>query len=128
VDDFENWLCSRTDEEWDEIADAARRAGVGDWRWEEAWLALGRPLRDPTALSGRDPLARAAAVGALAALRAGASLTENDRRILLAPFAGVLRPEPSGSAQRLTSAWSRSSRAFLSPRCGFGSRRRRSRQ
>jgi hypothetical protein len=81
AEDFEHWLLTRTDEEWDQIAAAARRAGVGSWRWEAAWLAAGAGSAEGAVFKGRDPVARAAALGALAALRSGIKSKE-----LLAPF------------------------------------------
>jgi hypothetical protein len=79
---FERWLLTRTDEEWEQIATAARRAGVGGWQWEAAWLAADAGSAEGAAFEGRDPLARAAALGALAAVRRGIKSKE-----LLAPFA-----------------------------------------
>lgn len=93
AEEFERWLNSRTDSDWRQIAGAARAAEVGGWRWEEAWAALGPQVLErelgAVACEGKDPLAWAAALGALAALRAGAH--PGDRyAVLLAPFAHEL--------------------------------------
>ena len=110
AEEFESWLHDCSESDWEQIAAAARQAQVGGWRWEQAWLALDPELRrriSPSTGSGRDPLARAAAAGALAALRAGASLDAEESAVLVAPFrrqlSAALRAEPRSRALRLIS-------------------------
>ena len=101
--EFKTWVEARSEDEWRQISELARRAGVGEWAWDQAWeaalgVAQARPI-DPAVVTRPEPLALAAAAGALAALEAGEAITAGQRQLLLAPFEHLFRPAPEAGGR-----------------------------
>jgi hypothetical protein len=75
--------------DWEALRAQAAAAGVGGWRWEEAWLAAGAGRRAGTVVfcearsRGADELSAAALAGIVAAHRARAALTDEQFRVLI---------------------------------------------
>src|SRR5206468_13032515 len=97
---FLDWLKSRSQAEWLQIAADAREVDVGGWVWDQAWQsapdrhAAGTAVANVVAGSV-DPVAFAAAAGALAALMAGSDLDPDAAALLKAPFAHSFASEPA---------------------------------
>jgi hypothetical protein len=95
--------------EWTAVAEQARFAGVGGWRWDGPWQAAAaghdagelafRLARD----AGASPAAAAAAAGAVASVEAD-DLREEDRAVLVSGLGG-LTDERAISADRFEEIW-----------------------
>lgn len=86
--------------DWNGIRARAAAAGVGDSRWEDAWMAARQAQAAGMAAfwqaigRGADRLSAAAVAGMVAALKARPALTEEQFRVLVEPVGSD--PHPAG--------------------------------